>query len=364
MNKIGCIESLKRTSALWTVRNSKNEGRSMIILRFVFLAVVVAAIEDGAQPKSNERQKTRLSLLSAFVEKLDLLSPENDDGNSAGIAEFPWHVTLWKGDNFICGGVLVKPSRVVTAAHCLKEFIYFVNGYRRRTYGTWRRGRICMNGFNYSVRVGKYDSSNLGTYREHLGRGELYAVTQALVPPSYRKIRNYYVDDFAVLYLERPADASIGVISVWSDTWISSFRWLNDFNSFSHVLPRNCIAIGHGGSAEFPYIPSKKLMKVDVEVKKCNHESNHRDHIRCVKTRNNGRVVGCVGDSGSPILCPIDPDTASPPYFVMGIISTNEQYDCLSNNYTVVSRLDEHFKVESLELNDSRTVNCFAKRSK
>ncbi|CAK8671872.1 unnamed protein product [Clavelina lepadiformis] len=316
----------------------------MIILRFVFLAVVVVAIEDGAQPKSNERQKTRLSLLSAFVEKLDLLSPENDDGNSAGIAEFPWHVTLWKGDNFICGGVLVKPSRVVTAAHCLKEFIYFVNGYRRRTYGTWRRGRICMNGFNYSVRVGKNDPSNLGTYREHLGKGELYPVTQALVPPSYRKIRNYYVDDFAVLYLERPADASIGVISVWSDTWISSFRWLNDFNSFSHVLPRNCIAIGHGGSAEFPYIPSKKLMKVDVEVKKCNHESNHRDHIRCVKTRNNGTVVGCVGDSGSPILCPIDPDTASPPYFVMGIISTNEQYDCLSNNYTVVSRLDEHFK--------------------
>ncbi|KAH8022997.1 hypothetical protein HPB51_009601 [Rhipicephalus microplus] len=43
-------------------------------------------------------------------------------GRDAMAAEFPWQVSLvWKGQPF-CGGSLISPSEVVTAAHCINNY--------------------------------------------------------------------------------------------------------------------------------------------------------------------------------------------------------------------------------------------------
>ena len=42
-------------------------------------------------------------------------------GSATGANQFPWVVMLVKNGRFICGGGLIDPLHVVTAAHCVKE---------------------------------------------------------------------------------------------------------------------------------------------------------------------------------------------------------------------------------------------------
>ena len=42
-------------------------------------------------------------------------------GSATGANQFPWVVMLVKNGRFICGGGLIDPLHVVTAAHCVKR---------------------------------------------------------------------------------------------------------------------------------------------------------------------------------------------------------------------------------------------------
>ena len=42
-------------------------------------------------------------------------------GSATGANQFPWVVMLVKNGHFICGGGLIDPLHVVTAAHCVKR---------------------------------------------------------------------------------------------------------------------------------------------------------------------------------------------------------------------------------------------------
>ena len=47
-------------------------------------------------------------------------------GDTANHGDWPWQVAIYYGNNFICGGVLIEPEWVVTAAHCQ---LGFLSGY-------------------------------------------------------------------------------------------------------------------------------------------------------------------------------------------------------------------------------------------
>lgn len=45
-------------------------------------------------------------------------------GYDVGYYRYPWYAVLMRNGAVICGGALIGPSTVLTAAHCYKEFFY------------------------------------------------------------------------------------------------------------------------------------------------------------------------------------------------------------------------------------------------
>ena len=46
-------------------------------------------------------------------------SPRIVKGENAALGEFPWQVALYYAGYFLCGGILIDPLNVLTAAHCM-----------------------------------------------------------------------------------------------------------------------------------------------------------------------------------------------------------------------------------------------------
>lgn len=45
-------------------------------------------------------------------------------GYTVGYYKYPWFAGLVVNDFVVCGGTLIAPGYVVTAAHCYKEFVH------------------------------------------------------------------------------------------------------------------------------------------------------------------------------------------------------------------------------------------------
>lgn len=55
-------------------------------------------------------------------------TPSYVDGNSE-FGEYPWQAAILKKDPkesvYVCGGTLIDPSHIITAAHCVKTYSGF-----------------------------------------------------------------------------------------------------------------------------------------------------------------------------------------------------------------------------------------------
>ncbi|XP_073833442.1 serine protease SP24D-like [Musca autumnalis] len=121
--------------------------------------------------------KASNNITASQAKKIFSLYPEPRivNGQSAKDGQFPHQVALFIGNHFACGGSIITPNYVVTAAHCV------TSGGRPNPYSASR----------LNVRVGSlfYNSG-----------GEVIGVSQVKVHPSYRRT----VNDIALLKLSKP----------------------------------------------------------------------------------------------------------------------------------------------------------------
>lgn len=104
---------------------------------------------------------------------------------TADMAEWPWHAAILEKpqDLYVCGSTLIDESWILTAAHCVDDYIPFVSGIREIL----------------KVRLGEYDVS---TTAEPLPHQE-FNISDIEIHPGFNNAT--LVNDIALLRLETPA---------------------------------------------------------------------------------------------------------------------------------------------------------------
>ncbi|XP_065204432.1 modular serine protease-like isoform X2 [Planococcus citri] len=115
--------------------------------------------------------------------------PINPGGAARGLIECvgsPWHVAIFNRDHLlICGGTIIHPRLVVSAAHC------FYNEDTGRTH----------NFTDYEIVVSKFTRSYSVSDNENQKPYEIKEIR--LSGKGYMGLKNYFTADIAILILER-----------------------------------------------------------------------------------------------------------------------------------------------------------------
>jgi len=181
--------------------------------------------------------------------------------------EYPWMVSLQDNNGHFCGGSLVRPDWVLTAAHCPEG----------------------SNPDELKVR--------LGTHKLSSGDGEEIAVKQVIMHERYADDRNGG-HDIALLQLERPSSKA-------------TMRIVSQSESALWGPGQPARVIGWGSSVFLVGPGSNDLMQVDVPMvsdEECDFSYNvaspfayDRETMVCAG-EDTGLRDSCQGDSGGPLV--------------------------------------------------------------
>ncbi|KAG5671026.1 hypothetical protein PVAND_001244 [Polypedilum vanderplanki] len=203
-------------------------------------------------------------------------------GNTAMINSYPWMARLSYFNRFYCGGSLINDRYVLTAAHCVKGFMWFM----------------------IKVTFGEHDRCDDSIRPET--RFVLRAISQKF---SYSNFDN----DMALLRLNDrvPITDHIRPICLPS-------------NKAETYVGKSGVATGWGTVREDGK-PSCVLREVDVPVisnQDCIAKTNYTakmitDNMMCAGYPGVGQKDSCQGDSGGPLIV----ERSDKRYEIMGIVS-------------------------------------------
>ncbi|XP_036392515.1 transmembrane protease serine 13a [Megalops cyprinoides] len=191
-------------------------------------------------------------------------------GTVAKAGQWPWQVSLHYHDFHTCGGSLVSPDFVVTAAHCFPSST-----------------PSALVASNWKVYGGDFSQANLPAP---------YFVERIILNENYNSQTND--QDIALLKLKQPVNFSTTVQPVCLPAFDQTFQ-----------PGMECWITGYGTTAERADQGSDKLMEVAVDIidsRVCNSSEVYSGRMsRSMVCAGNleGGVDSCRGDSGGPLVC-------------------------------------------------------------
>lgn len=244
----------------------------------------------------NNIDNTKVRRPRCGIRNFNMLQPRISGDDAAGFSEFPWMVMVLKKTSksefldYQCGGSLIHPSVVLTAAHCIHK----------------------MHPKSLHVRAGEWDMEKTNEILPHQDR-EIHSV---IVHKDYYKPT--LLNDIALLILKTPVELADNVNTICLPPQNHSFSkercivsgWgkesQNRESKFQTILKR----------VDLPLIPNvlcQMLFRNTVLGKYFRLDSS----FICA-----GGEYGkdtCKGDGGSPLVCKI-PNTSNS-YYQSGIVS-------------------------------------------
>ncbi|XP_037793116.1 serine protease 29-like [Penaeus monodon] len=140
----------------------------------------------------------------------------NRDDGQAEMSEWPWHAAILEQpqDLYVCGASLLDESWVLTAAHCVDDYLEKASNLQELL----------------KVRLGEYDVSTTAEPLRH----EEFAVSRIVIHPEFDNAT--LVNDIALLQLVRSARRKPNIDAVC----------MPKLNDFAEGSPTNCFVTGWG----------------------------------------------------------------------------------------------------------------------
>lgn len=275
-------------------------------MRTVFIAVASLAIllagpgqgRGIASPPPDNARGVEGSAQSSIV-----------GGETASTASYPWLAYIrYRGDvdTFSCGGTVVSPRLILTAAHCVLT-------------GT---GKVAVaSNFSVLTGVGNLNEST----PERVSR-----VSQVLVFPEYQPSR--LLNDAALLVLAAPVAAPALPLATPADEAL--------------LADGTPVAVAGWGLIDFdpPRLPAVLRQAQSVVQSRAVCQRNFRDLLPvyesasqlCLKSEVGPGASLCNGDSGGPGIARRPDGTP----VQIGVISLKGSYDCDPRTPQVLARVD------------------------
>ncbi|GAB6023778.1 hypothetical protein CHUAL_008530 [Chamberlinius hualienensis] len=224
----------------------------------------------NVKEKRAYQKKTSSELKVPIVEECGIshISPELRviGGHPVIQGKWPWQVAvLNRFRETFCGGSLIAPQWVLTAAHCLRNRLY--------------------------VRVGEHDLS------EQEGPEQEYRVVEHYLHPNYNP--GTMDNDIALLKLSSPVVAS-------------KYVQLACLPKMNASLPQgqSCVILGWGKESHTDLTGTEVLHQARIPIVDMNSCQNGYDYyitdnMFCAG-HPKGRIDTCAGDSGGPLLCEVN----------------------------------------------------------
>ncbi|XP_018574272.1 uncharacterized protein LOC108913237 [Anoplophora glabripennis] len=206
-------------------------------------------------------------------------NPVYVDGDSE-FGEYPWQVAILKKDPkesvYVCGGTLIDPLHVITAAHCVKTY----------------------TGFDLRVRLGEWDVNHDVEFYPYIERD----IQSVHVHPEFYAGTLY--NDIAILRMDKPVD--------WSKHPHISPACLPQLHD--DYTGTRCWTTGWGKDAFGDYGKYQNILK-EVDVPVVNHAVCQRQlqqtrlgydfklHPGFICAGGEEGKDACKGDGGGPMVC-------------------------------------------------------------